>query len=260
MTDVDHIALWAGLISSIISIVLSVVAIAFAILVDRSSRQVTAQTIKSLQKIEADVDRLSGDTRELIKGAWDKMLGSNYPSAPARPDDSIAKELAAGIATELRAELEIGRDKGHAVEETPLEAKLDGLIQRLEGTLAAQMRGEPSSERAGALVDHASDLLRSLSPTARTLASLISGFHLSRQQYLALAKGALSDAIAELRAAGILVPLRGVGPDGKQIPVYFYPPQLTKVLRAVIPLMPSPPEETLSLVANELKRIKYSSD
>jgi mannose/fructose/N-acetylgalactosamine-specific phosphotransferase system component IIC len=59
MTDVEKIALWVGLIASIVSIVLSVVAIVFARIVDKSAREVSAQTIKSLQKIESYVERLS---------------------------------------------------------------------------------------------------------------------------------------------------------------------------------------------------------
>ena len=73
MTQVETAGLWIGLISGIVSIVLSIVAIAFARAVDRSSRQVTEQTIKSLQKIETEVARLSDDTRELDKG----RLGEN---------------------------------------------------------------------------------------------------------------------------------------------------------------------------------------
>jgi len=61
------IALWVGLLSGIVGIVLSVVAIVFTVLVDRRSSQVTGQTIQSLQKIESAVERLSSDTRELIK-------------------------------------------------------------------------------------------------------------------------------------------------------------------------------------------------
>lgn len=76
MSDVEKIALWVGLISSIVSIVLSIVAIVFAGIVDRSARNVSAQTIKSLQKIESYVERLSSDTTGLIKAGWDRMLGT----------------------------------------------------------------------------------------------------------------------------------------------------------------------------------------
>ena len=80
MADVDKIALWAGLISSIVSIVLSIVAIVVAILVNSRSEKVSDQTIKSLQKIESSIERLSGDTSGLIKGAWDTMLASFSPN------------------------------------------------------------------------------------------------------------------------------------------------------------------------------------
>ena|SRR5436190_17397695 len=103
MNNVEQVALWVGLISGIVSIVMSVVAIAFAVMVDRSSRAVTAQTIKSLQKIESDVERLSSDTRELIKAGWDRMLGSVSLAYP--PESTAPSQLASGIAAELKSEL-----------------------------------------------------------------------------------------------------------------------------------------------------------
>lgn len=54
-TDVDKVALWAGLISNIVGIVLSVVAIVFAVLGSLRLEKVTDATIRSLRKIESDV-------------------------------------------------------------------------------------------------------------------------------------------------------------------------------------------------------------
>lgn len=258
MTIVDQVALWAGLIASIVSIVLSFVAIAFAILVDRSSRQVTAQTIKSLQKIETEVERLSGDTREIIKAGWDKMLGSSYPAAASQSDANAAKELAAGIASELRAELNIP-EKTSGPEETRVMARFDEAIKELESTVAAQIRSEPTNDRTGSPIARAEELLRSVSPAARALAERLSSYHLTRQQYVALSKGPLADALSELRRSGILVPLTGKDDQGKEVPVYYYPPQLTKPLRAVVSVMPSPNGEVRELVTSELKRINYGT-
>ena len=105
MTELERVALWVGLFAGVVSIVMSFVAIAFAILVDRSARAVSSQTIKSLQKIESEVERLSGDTRELIKAGWDKMLGNVDRDSHVKTIETPAKEVAAGVASELRAEL-----------------------------------------------------------------------------------------------------------------------------------------------------------
>ena len=51
MTELERVALWVGLFAGVVSIVMSFVAIAFAILVDRSARAVSSQTIKSLQRL-----------------------------------------------------------------------------------------------------------------------------------------------------------------------------------------------------------------
>src|SRR5262245_13410053 len=106
MSTVETVALWVGLISSIVSIVLSIVAIVFSLLVERQSSRVAAQTIQSLQKIESAVERLSSDTRELVKAGWDKMLGYVAPPLLNAPiPDAAAKSVASGITAELRADL-----------------------------------------------------------------------------------------------------------------------------------------------------------
>ena len=43
--EVEHVALWVGLFSGIVGIVLSIVAITFAILVERHSRAVTGAAL-----------------------------------------------------------------------------------------------------------------------------------------------------------------------------------------------------------------------
>src|SRR5918911_2718114 len=156
MTDVEKIALWAGLISSIVSIVLSFVAIGFAILVDRSAREISAQTIKSLQKIDSDVERLSDDTRELIKAGWDKMLVNVDRGLITPPNnESQAKEIASGIVAELREELDSQKSEhaGSAAIPPDQIQKMNELLERIESTLTAQLRTQGASERLSDIVD-----------------------------------------------------------------------------------------------------------
>ena len=78
VTNDATVATWTGVFSSVVSIVLSVVAILFARDVDRRSMEVNNQTIRSLETIQATVQRLSDDTGGLIKMAWERMLGSGW--------------------------------------------------------------------------------------------------------------------------------------------------------------------------------------
>jgi type II secretory pathway pseudopilin PulG len=82
LTQVETVGLWVGLVSAIVSIVLSIVAIAFARDVDRRSLEISHQTIRSLEAIQSAVQRLSEDTGGLIKVAWERMLGSMGPGHP----------------------------------------------------------------------------------------------------------------------------------------------------------------------------------
>src|SRR3954464_15733564 len=101
MGEVERVALWVGLIASVAGIVLSIVAIWFAREVDTRSAAITKQTIQSLQKIESTVERQSKDTQELIKAAWDAMLGGmGQPQTPAPSSPAQAgatQRLASGL-------------------------------------------------------------------------------------------------------------------------------------------------------------------
>jgi hypothetical protein len=256
MTDVEKIALWFGLIASIVSIVLSIVAIVFAILVDKSARAVSAQTIKSLQKIESEVERLSDDTRELIKAGWDKMLGSVDREPQPRTIEVPAKEIAAGIASELRAELSLTSDKGTTVS-AEQNNKFEQLLETLETSLTAQLRAQNLSSRPSEALDRLINTLNKLSPSAQALLRAISNYHLSLTEYRALNKGPLKDSLIELRESGLLVPVKHETPDGGNVPCYYFPSSLSSLVKAAIPLIPKPPDEVIHQIKSELEAIGY---
>jgi hypothetical protein len=98
------VSLWVGLLSAVISIVLSIVAILFARDVDHRSIEISDQTIRSLESIRATVQRLSDDTGGLIKGAWERMLGTMGPQTP--PPDGDIQRLLAGLLSEFRQDVD----------------------------------------------------------------------------------------------------------------------------------------------------------
>lgn len=255
MSTVEQVALWIGLLSSVVSIVLSCVAIWFAVFVDRSAREVTAQTIRSLQKIESAVERASTDTRELIKAGWDKMLGQRIGRESPESPESAAKDIAAGVAAELRAELQ-GVSAG-ASDVAAVEARINDTLQRLESTLAAQIRTEASADTASVIIDQALAIIKNLTPEARALLREITQGHLTRRQYSALVKGPLAKAVRELRDAGVLVPLQGVDEEGSEIPVYYFPARMANAIRAVIQVIGAAPPHVIEVVKRELERVGY---
>ncbi len=184
MTDVEKIALWIGLIGTVVSIVLAIVAIVFSILVDRSARAVSAQTIRSLQKIESDVERQSEDTRGLIKAGWDKMLG-NFSNTPNEAVDLSTNEMVSGLIAEIRAKLGITEKEENS--QTAIEqptAKVNELLENLGTSLEAQIKTRNRAERPSEALEFVLSIVNILSPDARALAHIVA----SREVILPLIK------------------------------------------------------------------------
>ncbi len=220
MTDVEVVALWVGLISSIVGVVLSVVAIAFAVLVNNRSSDINDKMIRSLQKVEFTVERSSDDTRELIKAAWDKMLGNVERASDPSPSSLLVREITSGLSAELRTELGLYRPSRDQIlpVETEQIKRLDDLLESVETSLALQMDILGHSENRGEAFDYILEELAELSPEAQELASMIARRHLTSAQYQSLIRGSqISEAIRELRESGFLVPLEGYSEDGDEV-------------------------------------------
>lgn len=182
MSQVELVALWAGLLSSVVGIVLSVVALVFTWVVNRRSERISDHTIQSLQKIESTVANLSESTTGLIKAAWDKMLGS-FGSVDDSRRVGHAREAAAGVAAEIRQEL---ADEASGKPATSAKDKVD----RVETVLAQLEHLLPSRRSAfsdGSLLEYVLSELRTRSPEARELFSALKFRHLTKKQYDSLA-------------------------------------------------------------------------
>lgn len=261
MAQVELVALWIGLIASIVGIVLSIVAIVFSVLVDRRSSKVSDHVIRSLQKIESAVDRSSTDTRELIKAAWDKMLGDVDSAPPAPINDASAKEIAAGIAAELRADLDQLSKTAVSGQASPVDMKkLEEAIQSLQASIASQLNIPSPASRPSETFDRVMKLLGTLSPQAQTLAQAIERHHLSMDEYRKLTRGKIGDAIQELRENALLVPVIHKIGEGKEVPCYYYPSSIAHIVRAALPLLPKAPQDAITSVQEELKAVGYPSD
>jgi len=261
MTQTESVAFWISFIGTIVSIVLSIVAIVFSILVDRRSSTVSDRTIQSLQKIESAVERSSTDTRELIKAGWDRMLGNvgaDSPQKTAAADS--AKEVAGGIAAELRVELSklasnVGASEGAS------KAKFEEIeryLKNLEATLSAQLRSARSDARPSAKIDEVFASIRELSPRAYAILRAIEGRHISREQYQKLSDGRLGRALLELREAGLLAPAihkTSTGPE----PCYYYPRDISSAVRAVIEISGPPNAAADAEVKAELSKVGYGT-
>lgn len=262
MNQVETVALWAGLLSSVVGIVLSIVAIVFSILVDRRSSKVSDHTIQALQRIESAVERLSSDTRDIIKAGWDRMLvgvGTQH-DAPTNPltNESSAKQIAAGIAAELRAELtSIALAAG--ANPTTQPEKLETLLSSLESSLAAQLKAPRADERPSETFDRVMSTVSAMSSPTYTLLRAIGRAHLTLTEYKQLQSGRFGAALNDLREAGYLVPVVHRNADGTNEPCYYLPPGRSRMVRAALQLLPEPPRGLREEVEAELKRIGYPS-
>lgn len=259
MNQVESIAFWVGFIASIVGIVLSVVAIVFSILVDRRSSKISDHTIQSLQKIESAVERLSTDTREFIKAGWDKMLGNIDRPVVQASNESSAKEVAAGIAAELRSELTAIRgEKGLADKSQVRVDELEKYLKNLEASLIAQVSAQQVDSRPSARFEAVLDMVNRLTPRTNALLRGITDYHLTQREYKSLSSGKFGGSILELRKAGLLVPVLHDTAQGPE-PCYYFPSGMAKTARAVLHVLPEPPKDLQRDVAIELKSIGYPS-
>jgi hypothetical protein len=222
-TEVEKVALWAGLISSIVSTVLSVVAIVFAVLGSLRLEKVTDATIRSLQKIESDVGNIHEQTSGLLKAGWEKMLvsvGTTDGRSTNPPPQIDVKEIAAGLTSEIRSaveDLRANSAQGNP-ENTRAWKELEETMRNVQSALAAQMSAMSSDRRKPSDLDQQ---FAALPAEARELAYRIRRRHLSTAEYKKLRSGPLGDALSALRGAGILIPVLGNTDDGRKERAYW---------------------------------------
>lgn len=257
MNQTESMAFWISFVSSITGIVLSIVAIVFSILVDRRSSTISDKTIQSLQKIESAVERTSSDTRELVKAGWDKMLGQVDKEGMAQSNESSAKQVAAGIAAELRSE--ISALANGKVDSNNVDAKnkqLDGYLKELEAGLSAQLSTARSESKSGGSLEVALEQIRGLDERTLGLLRGIRRYHLTQEQYKQLSEGSFGNSIRLLRRHGLLAPVVHKTDHGPE-PCYYMPPGTARAVREAILLFPKPSPSIEHDVSTELAKISY---
>jgi hypothetical protein len=253
LTEVETVGLWAGLISAVVSIVLSIVAIMFARDVDRRSLEINNQTIRSLEAIQAAVQRLSDDTGGLIKVAWERMLGSVGPANPQAGQEVQA--LVAGLFGELRDDA-VDLPPGGSVDR--LIRDTDERARRVTGR-HADRAAMPKSWAFNVVID----AMESLSPLAiELLRELNGGHHLTRAQYQQLRQDPdFAIALDELRDRDLLMPFQRHGAKGEET-VYGIAPWFHGVIGPALVFTdheaPSAPEA--ERVSAALREIGYFGD
>jgi len=240
MDQLIDVATWAGLVAAVFGIGLAIVAIWFTFSTDARSRRVSEQMIKSLQKIEGFVERSSSDTQGLIKVGWDRMLGNmanSTPEIPSGTGDSSIRQIAEGLAEEVRTQLDEGKgtSSGSVDEER--------IIQRVSDAIQAQLK---ASQRQGtsSLSSQVEGWMRTLSGITSTAYELIfviarvKAAHLTRSQYEKLVgvSSKYQAAMSELRSDALLIPLTGQAVPRSDQPVYWLPPGQSDAIRAALEL------------------------
>ena len=223
LAQVETVGIWAGLLSAVVSIVLSVVAILFARDVDRRSMEISNQTIRSLESIQSTVQRLSDDTGGLIKVAWERMLGT-MGAATAQPDSEL-QGLLYGLLAEFR------QDASDLAPGTGVDRLAREVGERVRR--ATSRKGGPERESAPKswAFNAAVQAIEELSPVAiELLRALEGGRHLTRPQYRQLRRDPdLAAALDELRDQDLLVPLQRQGARGEET-IYGLAPWFREVI------------------------------
>lgn len=253
---------YVGFITGITGIVLSVVAMVFAIIVQKEASRVNDQTIRTLTKIESVVERLSQDTTSLIKAAWDKMLDSGPGQGQSVLNDHKSNlpidEIKDGLVAEVRSEIvrAAKSNESDSKKLSDLERRLERMSTELEKKVTlAISRGRPAQRLEKvitSLVDGgalARELVRFLSDSS----------HLSSSQYHhLLGETILRDALVTLRNEGIVIPLRTRvrQENGVDDPVYWISPEFLDSIRAAMLVLPQD-DDAAESVKNELLKVGY---
>jgi hypothetical protein len=255
-SDVDKVALWAGLISSIVGIVLSVVAIVFAVLGSLRLEKVTDATIRSLQKIESDVANVHEQTSGLLKAGWEKMLvsvGATERPGPSSAQQIDVKAMADGFTSEIRSSLE--HLKKSTVQSSPEGTsawrELEETMRNLQSALTAQMSEMSADRRKPSDMDQK---LAALPAEARELAYQIRPRHLSSAEYKKLRLGPFGAALSALRRTGILIPVSGNTESGDEERAYWFGSR--ELLPTIVLSRPDDPDLQKAVV-DELTRAGY---
>lgn len=228
--QINAVALWAGLLSSIAGIVLSVGAFVFGIVANNRATAVSDQTIKSLQKIESAVEQLSDDTRTLIKAGWEKMLsGVSTASSIVEGHDDIAPVAKDGLTEEVISRLTKIEGFNNGLATLDQVQEIQKVVEQLRKSINLQAKNQSTQKTPTSDIDRLVSVLDKLNPYSRAMFEVIaSNRHLTEAQYDALLDSKYGDDFQELRDAGLIVPLAGLEKD-KKVPVYWLPSSYAKV-------------------------------
>ena len=256
MSQVEIVALWAGLLIGVASTVLALVTIVLAISAERRSERVSAQTIKSLQKIETTIERQSQDTGQLIKAAWDKLLG--VVGTPSPTLEGSVHEIVAGITAELRTESN-SPEVRVALDER-LQERLERSISALERVASSSPSGNRDQSDNEIDPRGISSLLDRLSPPALELVRILDeeSLHLTYSQYNELLQtdSEIAGALQELRNCDLVIPLTSATHE----PVYWFPPWLSKMISPALVMVARGAPNTHSLLRRRLSAVGYPED
>lgn len=257
VNQVEAVALWVGLIVGVAGIVLAIVTIRLADATDKRAQAVNDQVIRSLQKIEVEVERTSSDTKNLIQVAWERMVTPYSPvgGLGTGADETPVRELAAGIAAELRGQDRNGPvDQNDDVKSKTDYALFEQLAERLDRTLESL-----SSTRAPSnlQLDSALAKLNELSSPATELTGfLLRGQHITPAQVRRLPEdGLVQRAFRELRESDVVVPLSGHG-DRDEL-VYWFAPGMSGPFRRALTLARNRSLGARNRIKSELAGVGY---
>ena len=176
-----------------------------------------------------------------------KKIGVVKKKLPRR---SSSQPVLNGLAQELKTELL------RAISQR--DSKIDKVLTKFGKNFTTVFQDQHRIENASDPESYVAGIIsRKLSPIARSFIKAVSRRHLTTEQYRVLNKEAPFRAvIRELRGHGFLVPLVGFDDQRNKIPVYWFPPELSKSIRSVISSY-TPDSASWKTVDAAFRRINY---
>jgi hypothetical protein len=222
VSEVEHVAVWVGLILAVAGIALAIVSMLFTWVVNKRAETLNDQTVKALTKLETDMERVSDDVRGLIRDAWSRLvIGSSVEEVVASPQDQAALPAA-----------------------TPPKV--------VEAAKPPAARPDPYARTV--------ELVRRLSPEAQWLLRVLhQKGGLTIPQYTRLRRTPLGRPLFELTQSG-LVGVYGVPSVEEDRYVEGIRPEHVDAVRIALSLLDDPAESVKAAVAKELVALGYDGE
>lgn len=267
----NSIAFWVSFLSSIVSLVLSIIAIWFTIKVNERSEKVNDAMLSDLRDIKNATLEQTSQIKDLIRDAWKKVYAPEEVIAVSHVENEVVRERTDESLDELRelmnqliqqnaSKSENGNTPQPA---TSLEiAQLGAQFERLERSIDKIQRTSRSASRMSSDVEYLYRDIDRLPLRAQTVLRVLpkqfGGRPIMEDKLPALLQSSLGNSIQALLKSRILIEIEIDDTSGAKR-VIIVNPSIERRAFTALDLLDPPPRSELNQVTSLVRQIAFSN-